>query len=288
LNSAAALQFLDGTLSLTLEPSAGQCKLCCLPAIKEWAWHRQPPASFNAPEHPPSYPQSEVASAQEEQMRTEQMQTWMGTFGRAYTERNTFLNEAAFDQSYADKLGIRRSDLNREFLDALSRDMRILEVGTNLGYELKLLHNMGFSALYGIDIQYEVLRQSRTMWPSFNIVKASAFDLPFRKGCFDLVFTSTVLIHIAPDDIEAVLHEIYRCTSHYIWGYEYFSETCVEVPYRGHDKLLWKTDFARLFLDLFPDLRLVQAKKLPYCSAYEHGNVDMMYLLSKSSKDHCP
>ena len=46
----------------------------------------------------------------------------------------------------------------------------------------------------------------------------------------------------------------------------------------GGDNLLWKTDFAKLFLDRFPDLRLVCKKIVKYKN---NNNLDIMYLLEK-------
>ena len=50
------------------------------------------------------------------------------------------------------------------------------------------------------------------------------------------------------------------------------------VNYRETDSLLWKTDFAKLFLDKFPDLRIVYKKIIKYKN---NDNLDIMYLLEK-------
>ena len=92
------------------------------------------------------------------------------------------------------------------------------------------------------------------------------------------MFTSGVLIHIAPTDLPRALREIYRCAGKFIWGFEYYSPQPVEVGYRGHQSLLWKGDFAGLYLDLFDDLDTVRAEQIPYL---EGGNVDSMFLLSR-------
>jgi len=81
----------------------------------------------------------------------------------------------------------------------------------------------------------------------------SADDIPFKDGYFDMVFTSGVLIHISPGNINRVLDEIYRCSREYIWGFEYYADDYTEVNYRGHESLLWKTNFPKLYLDRFPN-----------------------------------
>jgi len=54
------------------------------------------------------------------------------------------------------------------------------------------------------------------------------------------------------------------------------------INYRGENDLLWKTDFAELFLDRFPDLLLVGEELVPYKN---NDNVDIMYLLEKNHED---
>jgi len=77
------------------------------------------------------------------------------------------------------------------------------------------------------------------------------------------------------------MKEIYRCSNKYIWGYEYFADNYTEVVYRGKKNLLWKTNFPRLYLDNFNDLKLVREKKLKYLN---NKNVDVMFLLKKYEK----
>ena len=86
------------------------------------------------------------------------------------------------------------------------------------------------------------------------------------------------MIHIAPQDINVVLNEMYRCSGKYIWGFEYYAEKYTQISYRGHDNLPWKTDFARLFLERFRDLKLIKEERYKYL---DNDNVDAMFLLEK-------
>ena len=121
------------------------------------------------------------------------------------------------------------------------------------------------------------LAKSRTK--NINIIQGSAFDVPFKDGYFDLVFTSGVLIHISPDEIAKAINEIYRCTNRYIWGFEYYADKYTKVKYRGHDELLWKADFADLYLESFGDMNVLKREKIKYL---DNENVDEMFLLEKS------
>jgi pseudaminic acid biosynthesis-associated methylase len=210
-------------------------------------------------------------------MKTAQLEHWRSDFGRAYTDRNS-LPPDALDVLYRKNYGIGRRELNQCFLGNIPRDARILEVGCNEGNQLCALQEMGFHNFYGIEIQDYALRKARLRVKNAQLVLATAFEIPYPDGFFDLVFTSGVLIHIAPVDLPKALREIHRCTSKFIWGLEYYSPQPMEVRYRGHEKLLWKMDYARQYLDLFDDLDLVRVEQLPYL---EDANIDSMFILSR-------
>ena len=210
-------------------------------------------------------------------MNTGQLQHWRGDFGRAYTDRNS-LTPTALDALYRKNFGVARSELNRRFLADIPRESRILEVGCNEGNQLCALREMGFAQLYGIEVQEYALRRARNRSEFARLALATAFEIPFPDGFFDVVFTSGVLIHIAPPDLPKALHEIHRCAGGFIWGLEYYSPQPMEVTYRGHQSLLWKADYASVYLNLFDDLDPVVVEQIPYL---EDANVDCMFLLSR-------
>ena len=210
-------------------------------------------------------------------METEQIGVWEGQFGKEYTDRNT-LTLPQLDQLYKRNYGVSRTELNEEFVGSFDRSIKILEAGSSLGNQLLSLQQLGFKNLYGIEINRYAVQQSKFNTKDINIIYGSAFDIPFKNGYFELVFTSGVLIHIAPSDIRKALKEIHRCSRKYIWGFEYYADTYTEVRYRGYDNLLWKTDFASLYLSFFDDLELIKEKRLKYL---ENENVDTMFLIRK-------
>lgn len=212
---------------------------------------------------------------------TEQLEKWGGEFGKEYTDRNpTSLEE--LEVLYQQNYGLGRAELNRAFLENMLASIRILEVGSNVGTQLLCLQKMGFKNLYGIEPQAYAVELSKSKTRDINIIKGSGFDLPFKDNYFDLVFTSGVLIHIHPSNIPQVMKEIYRCTKTYIWGFEYYAQEQTEIIYRGHNNLLWKANFSKMFLEQFNDLELVKEKHLPYLD--NEQNVDMMFLLKKKDK----
>jgi pseudaminic acid biosynthesis-associated methylase len=213
---------------------------------------------------------------------TEQMGKWAGQFGKEYTDRNA-LSLEEMEALYKRNYGLTRTELNERFLQGLDRSIRILEVGSNVGNQLLCLQKMGFGDLYGIEVQSYAVELSKSRTERINIIEGSAFDIPYKDGYFDLVFTSGVLIHISSSDISMAMREIHRCTKEYIWGFEYYAENYTEIAYRGHRNLLWKADFARLYLDQFADLESVKEEHLKYL---DNDNVDSMFLLRKKGDEN--
>jgi pseudaminic acid biosynthesis-associated methylase len=210
-------------------------------------------------------------------MNTRQMQFWNGRFGSEYTDRNNF-SIAELNKLYIDEYGISRTDMNKQFLQEVSADHKILEVGCNVANQLRCLQTMNYEHLYGIELQTYAVEKAKEVTKGINIIEGSAFDIPFKDGYFDMVFTSGVLIHIHPNDIHIALDEIYRASGKYIWGFEYYADNYQEITYRDNNDKMWKTNFAQLYLDRFPTLRLVKEHKYSYVQS---GNVDQMFLLQK-------
>ena len=209
---------------------------------------------------------------------TTQTRVWQGDFGRDYTDRNT-LDPAELDALWVRNYGLSRSAINQSFLEGVPRSATFLEVGCNVGNQLLLLQAQGYSHLTGIELQSYALAGARSRLKDVGLEQGSALALPFEDGAFDVVLTSGVLIHIAPDDLPQAMKEIHRCARHYIWGAEYFSSELTAVNYRGNDDLLWKMDYAKKYLTLFHDLELVKEQRLRYL---ENDNIDTVFLLKKS------
>src|SRR4029079_15520344 len=106
--------------------------------------------------------------------------------------------------------------------------------------------------------------------PQFNVLHGTAFDLPFRDRMFDLVFTSGVLIHIAPDSLGRALDEMHRVARRWIAAIEYDPPLEQEIEYRGHAGALWKRDHGAAWQARHPGLRLVRRLEL----SAEHGYDD--------------
>ncbi|GGF91475.1 pseudaminic acid biosynthesis-associated methylase [Paenibacillus abyssi] len=209
-------------------------------------------------------------------MNTEQIEFWQGSFGKEYTDRNTFSVEQ-LDQIYKEQYGVTRTEMNEQFVGQLA-ECRTLEVGCNVGNILLHLQSIGFNDLYGVELQPYAVEKAKERTNHINVLQGSAFDLPFKDRYFPLVYTSGVLIHLSPDHIAMVMDEMYRVSNRYIWGFEYYSDHYEEINYHGQSGKMWKSDFVSLFVSRYPDLQIVKETKYKYV---KNDNVDQMYLLEK-------
>jgi len=177
---------------------------------------------------------------------TEQLNAWAGDFGRAYTDRNVIDWRQRY-QAY------------REILNGLLI-RSALEVGCNRGHNLVALRELleGEAEVVGVEPN-TYARQLAIVNAGVRAVEGDAFHLPFANQSFELVFTSGVLIHVAPADLVRAMNEIYRVSRRYILCVEYFAEQETVISYRGRDDLLWKRDFRRHYQEHFPSLRLMRS-----------------------------
>lgn len=209
---------------------------------------------------------------------TYQRKTWEEQFGEEYLQRNVY-SPTQLDVFYTKNYGRTKTSLNELFLKSIPKDIKILEVGTNIGNQLLHLQSMGFTNLYGIEIQDRAINYAKHRTDNLNIIKGDALDIPFKDGFFDLVFTHGVLIHISPSNIEQAISEIYRVSNKYIFGLEYFAENYTDIEYRGEKNIMWKTNFMKLYLDKFSNLKIINELKMPYIDSPEL--IDQMFLLQK-------
>lgn len=208
-----------------------------------------------------------------------QIKTWTSEFGGEYTSRNTFKSEEEFNNFFLKRYLITRDEFYKNYLSMIPYESSILEVGANIGNQLSSLFRIGYKNLYGIEIQKDAINYAHQSLPYIDIIYGLAQDIPFKENYFDAVFTNNVLIHISPENINSVMEEIYRTSKKYIFGFEYFSDDFTEINYRQKKGLLWKADYCKLFMQNFPNLRIL--KKKIFIPQDEPDNKDQFYILEK-------
>lgn len=207
---------------------------------------------------------------------------WAGGFGDEYHARNP-QTPAEVDKLYEVCYGIARSQLAAEFLGDLDRDLRILEIATGCALQLEILQSLGFQNLYGLEVNPQALNigQKRTKW--ISLIRGDALDLPFKDNYFDLVFTSGLLIHIPPESLRQVMAEICRCSSSYIWGFEYYAENLAELDYHGQPRMMWEGDYPAIYCGHFKNLRVVKKEIVgPNLAGGLCKRPGIMFLLKKN------
>lgn len=182
-------------------------------------------------------------SSDAESKRLEQL--WGGQFGDSYVDRNK-------------TVGDHRESFWKDLLTEFP-SQSVLEVGCNLGANLRWIASaLPPQNVYGVDINLKALRELHINYPDVNAIWSPARGLPYRDRWFDLVFTMGVLIHQPEDTLPLIMSEVVRCSNRYILCTEYYSKETVEVSYQGQSGALFKRDYAKIYLNLFPELRLLK------------------------------
>ena len=180
---------------------------------------------------------------------------WTGEFGDAYSERNEITPE----------LIDARMNLFHELFTLMGKvPDNILEIGAGNGQNMMAIN--GILNMYA-NLRPKMLPNQVTLHAAepnetsrdklktncgiVNVTRDSIFNLGYGDGDMELVFTSGVLIHIHPDDLDKAITEMYRVTNKYIFLAEYFAPASEPIRYHGEDGLLWRDDFGGKFLDKF-------------------------------------
>lgn len=173
---------------------------------------------------------------------------WAGSFGDEYTDRNRAPNLAA----------------NRAFFERvlsgadLGYQPRILELGANVGANLVALRRLWREAtLDAVEVNEGAFKQLEAVADHAWLMTIAGFGEIADDAMWDLVFTKGVLIHIPPEQRDAVYDLMYRASARYVLIAEYFNPTPQSIPYRGQQNALFRADFGGEFLDRCPAAHLV-------------------------------
>ena len=171
-----------------------------------------------------------------------QLEHWTGTAGHEYIERNDFAD-------YKLKQGVTAF---KRILKGL-KFRSLLEVGSNIGLNLWFITEMfkGKKALYAVEPYDEAFLSMRInpLLALKRIDMCSGYELPHADNSIDIVMTSGVLIHVAPENLKRMTDEIVRVSKKYIICSEYFSDKPEAIPYRGQTDILFKRDFGKFYLE---------------------------------------
>lgn len=130
-----------------------------------------------------------------------------------------------YDQHYRRMLNKRPSELidaavvdaySPPWLEGISKDIAALDVGCGYGYQLVLLHKLGFSNLHGIEVSESSHRVAcEELKGLARLELADAFDyLPKQEQTFDLIIVNDVLEHVPREKTMEFLSLIHKALRH--------------------------------------------------------------------------
>jgi len=170
---------------------------------------------------------------------------WRDTYSKEYISRNS---EFDIDS------GVKAWGIMLRNTEAISS---VLECGSNIGRNINILNHVLPSATKSIvEISPDAFNIVTQRYKLATAQNCSIIEADFPLHSFDLVFTTGVLIHIAPENLIQNLSKIYSLSRRYILFCEMFSRVPKTVHYKNEDDLLFTRDYGRFFLDNF-EVRIV-------------------------------
>lgn len=115
-----------------------------------------------------------------------------------------------------------------------------------------------------------------------SVMPGDLLALPYQDDAADMVFTSGVLIHVPPNDLDKALSEIYRVSKRWILSIEYYNVTPEEVPYRDRDEMMWRRDWGEEWMSKYPSLKLVG---YGFCWKRHTGLDNLTWFLFEKAED---
>jgi pseudaminic acid biosynthesis-associated methylase len=183
---------------------------------------------------------------------------WIGEFGDSYQKRNASSWPSIKNRSrmFGDIFQA-MENANKATPSLPAFPNSVIEVGGGAGDNLR-----------AIDMIYERSRMPvklmacdpnetarKAMADVASVMPGDILALPYKNDAADLVFTSGVLIHIDPSELDRALSEIHRVSKRWILSIEYFNATPDEIEYRDRSGMLWRRDWGEAWMTKFPDIK---------------------------------
>src|SRR5215216_6608654 len=119
----------------------------------------------------------------------------------------TYATEAEAEATHWWFVGRRRLFAREIDKAGVPRTSRVLDVGTSTGANLRLLRDLGFHSIEGLDFSQEAIRYCRTK--GLGLVRhGDVCGMPLTDESFDLLLATDIIEHV--DDDLAALREIAR------------------------------------------------------------------------------
>lgn len=183
---------------------------------------------------------------------------WTGSFGTDYQARNQSSWPSIKNRSrlFGD-LFQAMENANKANPSPQPFPTSVIEVGGGCGDNLRAIDMIYERSRAPIKLMacdpHEGARKA--MADVATVMPGDLSALPYADGAADLVFTSGVLIHVPPADLDRALSEIHRVSKRWILSIEYYNNVPEEISYRGQSGMMWRRDWGEAWLEKFPDLK---------------------------------
>ena len=170
---------------------------------------------------------------------------WASSFGKNYIKRNR--NNVLIKNNYF---------FFKKSLKKTKNIKTVLELGANIGNNIlslkKINNKLKFCA---VEINHLACKELNKI-SNLEIINDSVLNFKVKKN-FDLVLLKGILIHIDHKHLKKLFLKVSKINNKYILICEYFNPYPVKINYRGHKNVLFKNDYAGLFLKLFKNYKLL-------------------------------
>jgi len=205
---------------------------------------------------------------------TYQLDQWRGKFGDEWSVKDDYIQ-------WEIESGLElKTDIMLEFLGTLPKNLSILDVGCNSGFMIKLLHEIGFKKITGIDINMSAIDKASKSFPKDKFMHGEIQDIEDKK--FDLVICSAILVHLHPDGLYSTMTKILKASNKYIFCKEMSTPQPTDIGEISSDKwtdMIWTRRWQRLWLRLFPDLKVIRQRLI--CPRVKNRLETEVFLLEK-------
>lgn len=171
---------------------------------------------------------------------------WIGDFGTKYAQFFT-MDPPVLDAHWLKTWAVKRSKVVERLMKEMPRDTSILEIGCGPGNQMKMLKDMGFIDITGLDINAWAIEEAKRRGLDASV--GSAFALPYPPKTFGLVFTCGVLSHLEPGRVGKAISEICRVAEKWVSGTEYVNNT-------GNGEFIWPANYKERFTACDPGLKV--------------------------------
>jgi SAM-dependent methyltransferase len=122
-------------------------------------------------------------------------------------EAATYAVEAVVERTHWWFVGRRRLFAGEIAALGLPADARILDIGTSTGTNLRMLNELGYRRVTGLDLSEEAIRycEAKGLGP---VRQGDICALPFEAASFDLILATDIIEHVEDDG--AALREVER------------------------------------------------------------------------------